>query len=168
LGIDPGSRCAGWAVVAGPAHRPILVSSGEVALPGRKSFAERLSLLHDAVGIVVARFEPTEAAVESPFQGVSARSSLQLAHARGVILAALGGAGVPVFEYTPAAIKKAVTGSGRAEKVQVQSMVGRLIPSASAVGGTDVADAIATALCHLFGTGVTDALRRQRLAGGRR
>jgi crossover junction endodeoxyribonuclease RuvC len=124
--------------------------------------------LHDAIKLVVERFEPTEAAVESPFHGVNARSALQLAHARGVILAALGGAGVPVFEYTPATIKKAVTGSGRAEKVQVQLMVGRLIPNTVPDERPDVADAIAAALCHLFGSGMNDILRKQGLDGRRR
>lgn len=168
LGVDPGSKCAGWAVVGGTSQRPVLLSSGEFDFPDCRIFAERLSRLYDAVKLVVERFEPTEAAVEAPFHGVNARSALQLAHARGVILAVLGGARVPVFEYTPATIKKAVTGNGRAEKAQVQSMVGRLMPDARPVDRSDVADAIAAALCHLFGAGMNDALRKQGLDGRRR
>jgi crossover junction endodeoxyribonuclease RuvC len=145
-------------VVGGTTHHPLLIASGEVVLPERRSFAERLSQLHDAIVDVIEQHAPTEAAVESPFHGASARSALQLAHARGVILAALGKASVPVFEYSPASVKKAVTGNGRAEKAQVQEMVNRLIPGAVAVVRPDVADAVAAALCHLFGVGMSAVL----------
>jgi crossover junction endodeoxyribonuclease RuvC len=117
---------------------------------------------------VVERHAPSEASVEAPFQGVSARSALQLAHARGVVLASLGVSGLRVFEYTPATIKKAVTGSGRAEKEQVEAMVSRLVAGADASGRSDIADAIAAALCHLFGTGHADALRRAGVVRMRR
>jgi crossover junction endodeoxyribonuclease RuvC len=91
---------------------------------------------------------------------VSARSALQLAHARGVVLSALGVSGVRVFEYSPATIKKAVTGNGRAEKQQVEAMVSRLVRGTGSPGKSDIADAIAAALCHLFGRGMTDALSK--------
>ena len=130
--------------------------------------ADRLAELHEGVAAIVLRHEPSEAAVEAPFHGVSARSALQLAHARGVVLAALGASHVPVHEYSPATIKKAVTGNGRADKVQVESMVSRLVPGEGARGRPDVADAIATALCHLFAAGVVEALRRTKAAGARR
>ena len=100
------------------------------------------------------------AAVEAPFHGVSARSALQLAHARGVVLAALGTSGLRVFEYSPATIKKSVTGNGRAEKAQVEAMVSRLIAGGCSPGKPDIADAIAAALCHLFGSGHVDALSK--------
>ena len=100
--------------------------------------------------VLLERLGPEQAAVESPFHGVNPRSALQLAHARGVILAALHGAGVPLTEYAPAAVKLSVTGNGRAEKAQVQDMVVRLlrIPGGRAPD-TDAADALAVALCHL-------------------
>jgi len=106
--------------------------------------------------------------VEAPFHGASARAALQLAHARGVVLAALGSAKVPVFEYSPATIKKAVTGSGRAEKAQVEAMVGRLVPGGVPPGKPDMADAIAAALCHLFGSRPAELLRKSGVADGRR
>jgi crossover junction endodeoxyribonuclease RuvC len=168
LGVDPGSRCAGWAVVGGTSHHPLLIASGEIVLPERRPFAERLCLLHEEILVVVERHAPTEAAVESPFHGASARSALQLAHARGAILAALGKASVPVFEYSPATVKKAVTGNGRAEKGQVQTMINRLVQGDVAVGRPDVADAVAAALCHLFGVGVSDALVKAGLDRPRR
>jgi crossover junction endodeoxyribonuclease RuvC len=119
---------------------------------------ERLARLHAAILAVVGEHAPSEAAVEAPFHGISARSALQLAHARGVVLAALGVSGLRVFEYTPATVKKAVTGSGRAEKDQVEAMVSRLLGRGVSPGRSDIADAIAAALCHLFGASHADAL----------
>ena len=149
LGVDPGSLRAGWAVLGGDPEKPILVACGDIPLPAGLSFPQRLATLHAEMARIVGLHAPTEAAVESPFHGVSARSALQLAHARGVVLAALGTAGIPVAEYAPASIKKAVTGSGRAEKEQVQAMIARLVPGAGSVRGPDIVDAIAAALCHL-------------------
>ena len=122
--------------------------------------ANRLARLYAGIVSVVQDHAPTEAAVEAPFLGVSARSALQLAHARGVVLAVLGFSGLPVFEYSPATIKKAVTGNGRAEKEQVGAMVSRLVAGRCPPGKPDIADAIAAALCHLFAAGHADALRR--------
>lgn len=118
---------------------------------------------------VVESHRPTEAAVEAPFHGVSARSALQLAHARGVILAVLGSAAVTVHEYSPASIKKTVTGHGRADKSQVQAMVARLVVAAGeAAQRPDVADAVAAALCHLFGSARATALEKAGLRSSRR
>jgi crossover junction endodeoxyribonuclease RuvC len=122
--------------------------------------ADRLARLHTGILAVVQEHAPTESAVEAPFHGVSARSALQLAHARGVVLAVLGMSGLQVFEYSPATIKKAVTGNGRAEKEQVEAMVTRLVTGGGPRGKSDIADAIAAAICHLFGVGHADALRR--------
>jgi len=124
------------------------------------ALADRLARLHTGISSVVQQHAPTEAAVEAPFHGASARSALQLAHARGVVLAVLGISGLRVFEYSPATIKKAVTGNGRAEKEQVEAMVSRLVPGGCPPGRSDIADAIAAAICHLFGTGHADALRK--------
>lgn len=145
-----------------------MIACGEIRLQARLTFARRLADLHEGIASVVGLHAPSEAAVEAPFHGVSARSALQLAHARGVVLAALGALDVPVHEYSPAMIKKAVTGNGRAEKVQVASMVSRFLPGDGARGRPDVADAIATALCHLFAAVSLDALRRGRIAGAQR
>jgi crossover junction endodeoxyribonuclease RuvC len=126
-----------------------------------------LARLHAAILSVVTQHAPSEAAVEAPFHGVSARSALQLAHARGVILSALGVSGLRVVEYSPATIKKAVTGNGRAEKEQVGAMVSRLLAGGSP-GKPDIADAMAAALCHLFGAARTGALHAAGVEGGRR
>ena len=125
LGIDPGSRITGWGIVAGPSARPRLVASGVIRLPPSLSFAARLHRLQQELAKVVERYAPVSAGVEAPFHGASARAALQLAHARGVALAVLAGAAVDVHEYSPATVKKSVTGRGRAEKDQVRHMVVR-------------------------------------------
>jgi crossover junction endodeoxyribonuclease RuvC len=137
-----------------------LLASGELRLPERVALADRLARIHAEVVGIVTRYSPTEAAVEAPFHGISARSALQLAHARGAVLAALGGCGVPVSEYSPATIKLSVTGNGRAEKAQVAAMVARLVSGTDLSGSLDAADAVAAALCHLFGSSLADALEK--------
>lgn len=127
------------------------------ALP---SFPERLARLQNELREVVERLEPTSAAVEAPFHGVSARSALQLAHARGVILAVLGNAGLSVTEYAPAAIKKSVTGDGRAEKARISAMVIQLLGQRVERERHDVHDALAVALCHLSTAAFQEAVRR--------
>ena len=127
------------------------------ALP---SFPERLARLQNELREVVERLEPTSAAVEAPFHGVSARSALQLAHARGVILAVLGNAGLSVTEYAPAAIKKSVTGDGRAEKARISAMVIQLLGQGVERERHDVHDALAVALCHLSTAAFQEAVRR--------
>lgn len=161
LGVDPGSYTTGWSVLDGTAGEPVLLGSGEIRLPQRLSFPERLHALQVEILEVVGRFRPDSAAVESPFHGPSARAALQLAHARGVILAVLAGNGIPVSEYPPATVKKAVTGTGRAGKEQVQAMVERLLRSPlDPSAGTDLSDAVAVAVCHLAHEGHRRAVAR--------
>ncbi len=118
LGIDPGSRRCGYGVVARSGGRLSLVESG-VIVPGDRPVAERLAVILEALGGVIARTGPAEAAVEQVFAGVSPRSALVLGQARGVALAAAARAGLPVHEYAPAQVKLAFTGSGRAGKDQM-------------------------------------------------
>lgn len=110
------------------------------------------------------RIQPSSAAVEAPFQGANARSALQLAHARGVILAVLACAGVEVTEYTPAMVKKSVVGNGRAPKEQVQWMVSRLLALSRPTGSSDASDALAVALCHVSVHGYRAAVERSTTA----
>jgi len=166
LGIDPGSRVTGWGLVRGSAAHPALVRCGVIRLPARLPFPARLHRLRVEIEGVVAEAGPCVAAVETPFHGVNARSALQLAHARGVILATLAGAGIAVWEYEPATVKKAVTGSGRGDKHQVQAMVERLLGGRHEAKSTDLYDALAVALCHQQMSGHRDAVAAA-LARGR-
>lgn len=163
LGVDPGSRVTGWGLVGGEATRPALIDSGTIPLPTNRPLAGRLLVLQRSLTGLVERLRPETAAVETPFHGANARSALQLAHARGVILAVLAGAGVEVAEYSPAAVKKAVTGNGRAEKRQVREMVARRLEARAPIASLDRADALAVALCHVQTGPFLAAVRR---AGG--
>lgn len=121
-----------------------------IEVSARSAFSVRLAGLQRELAGLLARLEPTSAAVESPFHGVNPRSALQLAHARGVVLAVLATTGLEVVEYTPATVKKSVTGTGGADKIQVEFMVAHTLGPAAAESRGDRADAIAVALCHLF------------------
>lgn len=147
LGVDPGSAATGWAVVEGSGTRHRLVDSGVIRTRGADR-AERLADLLRRLAAVVEQSAPDAAAVETPFSGRNPRSALALAEARGVVLAVLGGAGIPVEPYPPAAVKAAVVGTGTADKRQVAYMVVRLL-GLDREPPSDAADAMAVALTHL-------------------
>lgn len=164
LGVDPGSLHTGWGLVGGGPLDPALIECGVIRLPPRASFPDRLHRLLVELGGIVGRLSPTAAAVEAPFHGINPRTALQLAHARGVVLAVLGAAGVPVTEYAPATVKKAVTGAGRAGKDQVRAMVRHLLGGAVArTGLSDESDALAVALCHLATLRYREAVSRSAM-----
>jgi crossover junction endodeoxyribonuclease RuvC len=160
LGVDPGSLKTGWAILAGSASEPRLLCCGVIRLPAESTLAERLKRLQLELQELVAEHRPAIAAVETPFHGKSSRSALQLAHARGAILACLALGNLEVAEYTPATIKKAVTGSGRADKQQVRRMIARLVDPGAARLPSDATDAVAVALCHSASAGFTAAVAR--------
>lgn len=149
LGIDPGSLATGWGVISGAPSKPKLVACGVIRPRARAPLAVRLAELHTALVDVLTLHAPDVAAVEAPFHGVSARASLHLAHARGVVLAAVSLAGVPVTEYSPATVKMTVSGNGRAPKEQIATLMKGLFGPASIEAGLDVSDALSVALCHL-------------------
>ncbi len=146
LGVDPGSRAAGWAVVDFSAA-PRLVAAGVLRPPPALAFPARLAYLHAGLTAVVARESPQAAVVEKVFSGVNPQSLIALGEARGVLLLALEEAGLAAAEITPAEIKRAVAGAGAAEKEQVRRMVAALLGRRLAL---DAADAAAAALAHGF------------------
>jgi crossover junction endodeoxyribonuclease RuvC len=146
LGIDPGSRRCGYGVVSRSGGRLELLESG-VLEPGTLPMAQRLARILEGLAEVISRARPAEVSVEQVFAGASARSALVLGQARGVALAAAARAGLPVFEYAPAEVKAAFTGSGRATKEQMLRTARMLLGAAG--GLADEADAIAVAVCHL-------------------
>ncbi len=146
LGVDPGSRAAGWALVEFR-HAPFFCAAGVLRPATDVPFAERLMAVHQALLAVIAREKPDIAAVERVFSGVNPQSLITLGEARGAILLALALSGVSVREITPAEIKRIVTGSGAAGKEQVRHMVRALLgASAPARLALDAADATAAAL----------------------
>ncbi len=159
LGLDPGSQVTGYGLVDRCGGEVRHVAHGTLR-PGRGGCPSgRLARIHEGVVEMVAQHEPDLAVVEQVHVGRNVRSALVLGQARGAVLAALGSAGLPVEEYTPGEIKRAVVGTGSADKAQVQEMVRRLL-SLQAVPAQDAADALAAALCR--------AHRSQALAGASR
>jgi len=148
LGVDPGSLTTGWGLIDGAGTQPTVIDSGILNFPRGLAFPARLARLQREFQRIVSDLRPDAAAVESPFQGVNARSALQLAHARGVILAVLAGQLDEVVEYTPATVKKALTGNGRADKQQVAAMVQRVLGLPEQKQSADLTDALSVAWCH--------------------
>jgi crossover junction endodeoxyribonuclease RuvC len=147
LGVDPGTRATGWALVICEGNRSHLDSYG-VVRPKGADHARRLSDLDAALSTIIGRLAPDCAAVESAFSGRNPKSGLVLAESRGVVLAALGRAGIPAHPYSPAQIKSAMVGHGTAEKRQVAFMVVRLL-GLDDTPPSDAADAAAVALTHM-------------------
>jgi crossover junction endodeoxyribonuclease RuvC len=152
LGLDPSLSCTGWGIVRTEGSRLAYVANGQVATDAKAPMAERLAHLHDAIAAVIGAHAPDRAAVEEVFLNKNPQSTLKLAQARGAVLAACGRAGLPVAEHAARLVKKAVVGTGGAEKAQVQAMLKVLLPGAR-IEGADAADALAVAIAdaHLGG-----------------
>jgi crossover junction endodeoxyribonuclease RuvC len=160
LGIDPGSVTTGFGVIDYERGRLALVEQGAIHTPRGAELSERLGVIHERLGEILARTHPEAAAIETPFAGQNVKSLIQLSHARGVILLAMRSASVAVFEYSPRSVKSAVVGFGGAEKEQVAKMVRMLLPGcASMKMSADASDALAIAICHAHTAGTTARLK---------
>ena len=146
LGIDPGSNVTGYGIVEYD-RRFRVVEFGVIRLPKSKSLAERLAMLYGQVRELVARTGVQTAAVEGVFMSKNWSSALKLGEARGAILAALAAEGVKVHEYSPAEIKRTVTGYGKAEKEQVREMI-QVLTGLRERPTLDASDALAVAVTH--------------------
>jgi crossover junction endodeoxyribonuclease RuvC len=149
FGIDPGSDRTGYGCVETDGSRHRLVCCGAISAPASAAFPDRLALIHSRLSDLLRDHRPDAVAIENIFFAANVRSALKLGHARGVAMLAAVEAGVRVVEYTPAEIKRAVVGHGRAEKPQVQHMVKMLLGLATAPAPHDAADALAVAICHV-------------------
>jgi crossover junction endodeoxyribonuclease RuvC len=147
LGLDPGLRRTGWGVVICAGARLTHVAHGVVKAPESGGLAERLLVLLEGISAVIAEHAPHEAAVEEVFVNVNPASTLKLGHARACALLAPAQAGLPVAEYAARLVKKAVVGTGAADKAQIAFMVRRLLPTAGDPT-EDAADALAVAITH--------------------
>lgn len=147
LGVDPGLNRCGWGLVLSEGSRLAHVAHGVIKPPPHQQLASRLHDVFEGLSAVIEQYNPHEAAVEETFVNSNARAALALGQARGVALAAAARRGLAVAEYAPTTIKKAVVGSGAADKTQIAFMVRRLLPTAGDVTA-DAADALGVALCH--------------------
>jgi len=159
FGIDPGSVRTGYGCIEPSGSRWALVCSGAIVPSPRSAFPEKLQVLYLELAERLADARPDCVAIESLFHGLNTRSALALAHARGVMLLAATQQGLPIVEYAPAEVKRAVVGFGRAEKPQVQQMVKALL-NLPEIAREDAADALGVAICHAHSRTLQQALSR--------
>ena len=148
IGIDPGSRFAGYGVVEAEGSRLIHVLNGVVRLPGDMPFPTRLGVIYKELTGIIEAVRPDCMSVEEVFLSKNAQSALKLGHARGAAILAGVNAGIPVFEYSALRIKQAVVGYGKADKEQVELMVRRILGIKESLNA-NAADALAAAICHI-------------------
>lgn len=145
LGLDPSLSCTGWGVVRSQGSRLTHVANGQIPTNAKMPMTDRLATLQQALAEVIAAYQPDRAAAEEVFVNKNPQSTLKLAQARGAVLAACGMAGLSVSEHSARLVKKAVVGTGAADKAQVQAMLKVLLPGA-VIAGADAADALAVAI----------------------
>jgi crossover junction endodeoxyribonuclease RuvC len=147
LGLDPGLGTTGWGVIEAEGNRLRHVANGQLRTDTAAPLARRLAALADQLEALIAEQRPDAAAAEEVFVNKNPQSTLKLGQARGVVLMCAARAGIEVGEYSPTLVKKAVVGTGGAEKAQIHAMVSRLLPGAK-IAGPDAADALAVAITH--------------------
>jgi crossover junction endodeoxyribonuclease RuvC len=161
IGIDPGLASTGWGVVRFDGSRFAHIGHGVITTSSADELPRRLLKIHREIKKLLSRYRPQEAGVEELFFSRNASSAMQVAQARGVVILALGEKDVPVGFYSPQHIKQAVIGRGRAEKTQVQRLVGVVLGMEEVPGPDHAADALAIAICHANRTRV-DVQQRHR------
>lgn len=148
IGIDPGLAATGWGVVRFDGSRFFHVAHGVVKTDAQSSLSDRLLAIYSAIRKLLLKYGPSEAGVEELYFARNASSAMQVAHARGVVLLALGQRGIPVECYSPQHVKQAVIGRGRADKDQVQRLVSVVLGLEEIPAPDHAADALAVAICH--------------------
>ena len=147
LGLDPGLGTTGWGLIEADGNRLTHVANGQIRTDAAAPLPRRLAALADQLEALITDHAPATAAVEEVFVNKNPQSTLKLGQARGVALMCAARAGIDVGEYAPTLVKKAVVGTGGAEKAQVHAMVARLLPGVK-IAGPDAADALAIAITH--------------------
>jgi crossover junction endodeoxyribonuclease RuvC len=167
LGIDPGTRHLGWGVVRRDGTRASHVAHGVIDTDVTESIALRLCQIERELCEVIAAYRPTTSVVEALFFAKDATAAAKLGHARGVALLVLARAGLPIAEYEPTRVKKAIVGYGHADKRQIAIMIATLLRLPSPPR-PDAADALAIALAHVNASGVEAHLARAAALASRR
>ena len=160
LGLDPGLGTTGWGVVEADGNRLRHIANGQIKTDTAAPLAARLASLADQLEALIAEQRPEAAAAEEVFVNQNPQSTLKLGQARGVVLMCAARGGIEVGEYSPTLVKKAVVGTGAAEKAQVHAMVSRLLPGVK-IAGADAADALAVAITHAHHLASARAVGRQ-------
>ena len=147
LGLDPGLGTTGWGLIQAEGNRLSHVANGRLKTDTAAPLPRRLAHLDAMLAALIVDHQPDACAVEEVFVNSNPQSTLKLGQARGVVLCAVARTGIDVGEYSPTLVKKAVVGTGKAEKAQVHAMIQRLLPGVK-IDGPDAADALAVAICH--------------------
>ncbi len=147
LGLDPGLQHTGWGMVESAGSRLRHLGDGVISTDAAMPLAERLCTIYRGLAELLGNWQPDEAAVEHTYVNKNPGAALKLGQARGVVLLAPALLGIPVAEYQAMEVKRAVVGTGHADKVQVAAMVRRLLPGAI-IRRADASDALAVAICH--------------------
>ncbi|HKW99279.1 MAG TPA: crossover junction endodeoxyribonuclease RuvC [Bryobacteraceae bacterium] len=162
LGIDCGTERTGYGVIESDGSTHCLISAGVIRTSAKSPLEARLHEISRELRSVIARDEPTSAAVEEVFYAANVKTALKLAHVRGVALLAISEAGLEFGEYSPLEVKTSVVGYGRAEKQQVQLMVCSLLRLAEPIASEDACDALAVAVCHAVHRATERRIERKR------
>ena len=163
MGIDPGLALAGYGIVEGDAQRMRAVHYGSLETKSNLSLPQRLQYLYEATLELLREFQPSELAVEDLFFNRNVTTAFTVGQARGVFLLAAQQKGLVYYQYTPAQVKQAVTGYGKADKQQIQQMVKVLLNLPRIPKPDDTADALAIAICHLQSSGLRRAVAKDEL-----
>ncbi|MFL6730708.1 MAG: crossover junction endodeoxyribonuclease RuvC [Sphingomicrobium sp.] len=147
LGLDPGLASTGWGMIRAEGNRLDHIANGQIKTDALMPLAQRLARLADELERILAEHRPDAAASEEVFVNKNPQSTLKLGQARGVALMCAARSGIGVGEYAPALVKKAIVGTGGADKSQIHAMVSRLLPGVK-IAGPDAADALAVAITH--------------------
>jgi crossover junction endodeoxyribonuclease RuvC len=158
IGIDPGTANTGFGVVRMSGSRMVALDGGVIETDADSPVSQRLGTLHESLGELIRWHEPKAMALEELFFGKNVASALSVGEARGAAMLAAAREGLPCFDYTPQAVKKAVCGSGSADKGQVQRMVASLLGLPEPPAPDHAADAFAVAICHAGTVGSRSAL----------
>jgi len=160
LGLDPGLGTTGWGLIEAEGNRLSHLANGQIKTDTAAPLPRRLAALADQLDALISDHAPAAAAVEEVFTNQNPQSTLKLGQARGVVLMCAARAGVDVGEYAARLVKKAVVGTGGAEKTQVHAMVSRLLPGVK-IAGADAADALAVAITHAHHLASSRALQNR-------
>ena len=150
LGIDPGIAIVGYGLIEYAGNSIKLLEYGCITTSSKEPLPNRLSFIMDELSFLIQEFKPEEMAIEELFFNKNVKTAIQVAQARGVEILAGVKSGVVVYEYTPLQVKQAIVGYGRAEKIQVQESIKKMLNLNEIPKPDDAADAIAVAICHAF------------------
>jgi crossover junction endodeoxyribonuclease RuvC len=165
LGLDPGLGTTGWGLIEAEGNRLSHIANGQLTTKTSAELPRRLASLADQLDALLAERRPDAAAVEEVFVNANPQSTLKLGQARGVVIMVAARSGIEVGEYAARLVKKAVVGTGGAEKAQVHAMVARLLPGAK-IAGPDAADALAVAITHAHHLATARAFKSPPERGG--